>query len=246
MKKHIVKLVHGDLSLPAFFPDGTYGVVKSVNSRDLINIDVRGMVVNTLHLINKIGKNNIKLIGGLHKLINWDRPIISDSGGFQVFSMIKENKQRGEIRNNEIIFRLEDGSKLILSPEKCIQMQFALGSDIIMCLDYCTHPDDSSEVNRKSVETTIRWAKKCKGEYNKQIKMRKYSEGRRPLIFGIIQGGSDKKLRKQCADELIKIGFDGFGFGGWPLDNDNNLIRDILQYTADLMPDNSIKYAMGW
>jgi len=245
MPNKTLKTLHGNLELPAFFPDGTYGVVKSVNSKDLEKTNVAGMVVNTFHLINKLGINNIKKVGGIHNLINYNCPMVSDSGGFQVFSLISENSKRGEIRKNEIIFREEDGSKTILSPEKCIQMQFALGTDIIMCLDYCTHPNDPDDVNEKSVETTIRWARKCKDEYNKQIKLRKYSGDNRPLIFGIIQGANDKKLRKYCAEELIKIGFDGFGFGGWPLDNQNNLIDDILKYTADLMPDSSVKYAMG-
>ena len=244
-KNKKIKLLHGYLTLPAFFPDGTYGVVKSVNSKDLEQINIAGMVTNTFHLMNKIGINNIKDLGGIHSLINFNKPMISDSGGFQVFSMINENSKRGEIRKNEIIFREEDGSKLILSPEKCIQMQFALGTDIIMCLDYCTHPSATVDINEKSVDTTIRWAKKCKDEYNKQLKMRKYTENNRPLIFGIIQGANNKNLRKYCAEELIKIGFDGFGFGGWPLDKDNKLIDDILQYTAGLMPEGAIKYAMG-
>jgi len=240
-----IKLLHGKLELPAFLPDGTYGVVKALDSRDLAETKVAGIVVNTLHLYNKLGVNNIKAQGGIHGLINYQQPIISDSGGFQVFSMIGENPKKGEIRKNEIIFREEDGSKFILTPEKCIQMQFAIGSDIIMCLDYCTHPNDSDAVNELAVETTIRWAKRCKEEYNKQIIMRKYTKDRRPLIFGIIQGGNNQQLRKYCAEELIKIGFDGFGFGGWPLDKDNNLMDDILKYTADLMPDGGVKYAMG-
>lgn len=245
MENKKIKVLSGNLELPAFFPDGTYGVVKSVNSKDLENINIAGMVTNTFHLINKLGMNNIKNIGGIHKLINFNRPMVSDSGGFQVFSLIRENPKNGEIRDNEIIFRYDDGSKLILTPEKCIQMQFALGTDIIMCLDYCTHPDDSYEINEKSVETTIKWAKRCKEEYNKQIKLRKYTSDNRPLLFGIIQGGNYKDLRKKCAEELIKLDFDGFGFGGWPLDKDNNLIDDILKYTADLMPEGTVKYAMG-
>lgn len=242
--KKTIKTMHGDLELPAFFPDGTYGIVKTLNSLDLVDTDVKGMIVNTFHLLNRFGRNNMKEVGGIHQLINWDRPIVSDSGGFQVFSMINENSSRGEIRQNEIVFRLENGEKVILTPEKCIQMQFAIGSDIIMCLDHCTHPNDSLGTQRKSVDTTIRWAKKCKDEYNKLIKNKKYKDNK-PLLFGIIQGGNDKELRKYCAEELIKIGFDGFGFGGWPLDKDNKLIDDILLYTASLMPDDGIKYAMG-
>jgi tRNA-guanine transglycosylase, queuosine-34-forming len=242
--KRTIKTMHGDLDIPAFFPDGTYGIVKSLNSNDLHSSNVDGMIVNTFHLLNKFGRNNMKDVGGLHSLINWDKPIVSDSGGFQVFSLINENSSKGEIRQNEIVFRLEDGQKVILSPEKCIQMQFAIGSDIIMCLDHCTHPNDSYEIQKSSVETTIKWARKCREEYDRLVKNKKFTNGK-PLLFGIIQGGDDKELRKYCAEELVKIGFDGFGFGGWPLDKNNNLITDILEYTASLMPDDAVKYAMG-
>jgi len=114
-----------------------------------------------------------------------------------------------------------------------------------MCLDYCTHPEDSYEINKQAVEMTIDWAKRCKSEYDKQLSIRKIPREKRPLIFAIIQGGGYRDLRKICADELINIGFDGFGFGGWPVASDGSLIDDILEYTADLMPDDKPKYAMG-
>jgi len=239
-------LIHGELVLPAFFPDGTRGVVKSVDSKDLENCQVPGLVMNTYHLLANPGPNILKEYNGLHNFINWSRPILTDSGGFQVFSLINENPKFGEIRNNEIIFRPKNTKeKTILSPEKCIQAQFAYGSDIIMCLDYCTHPNDPYEVNLKAVDTTIRWAKKCKEEYQKQLELRKKKLTKRPLLFAIIQGGDNFELRKKCADELKKIGFDGYGFGGWPLDNKGQLVTDILAYTASLMPDDTPKYAMG-
>jgi queuine tRNA-ribosyltransferase len=114
-----------------------------------------------------------------------------------------------------------------------------------MCLDYCTHPNDSRDLQEKSVETTIKWAQLCKDEYVLQVDNYKYSSSHRPLVFGIIQGGNYPDLRRKCAEELIEIGFDGFGFGGWPLDEKGNFLWDVLKLTADLMPDNTIKYAMG-
>jgi len=239
-------LPHGIINLPAFFPDGTRGVVRSVDSNDLETCGVQGIVMNAYHLMSNPGQSVVKSLGGLNKFITWDRPLLTDSGGFQVFSLIRENSKFGEIQDKQIIFK-QDGEKIIFTPEKCIKAQFDYGSDIMMCLDYCTHPNDSDEINRKSVDITIKWAKRCKDEYNNIISSSKKHENKesRPLIFGIIQGGNDKILRKECADALIALGFDGFGFGGWPLDDKNNLTYDILEYTASIMPDNLVKYAMG-
>jgi len=241
-----LKLNHGDITLPTFFPDGTYGVVRCVDSEDLQTCQVPGLVMNGFHLLSKPGVNVIKHFKGLNSFSNWDRPILTDSGGFQVFSLIQQNPKFGEVRKNKLIFRPDGGNeKVILTPEKSIQFQFSCGSDIMMCLDYCTHPEDSFEVNKLAVDITIDWAKRCKEEYDKQLIARKTPCDKRPLLFAIIQGGGYHDLRKMCADELINIGFDGFGFGGWPVSSDGNLIEDILEYTATLMPDNQVKYAMG-
>lgn len=244
--QNILYTKHGNVMLPAFFPDGTYGVVRCTDSIDLFNCGIKGLVMNSYHLLSKPGVNVLKSCGGLHKFTNWDAPILTDSGGFQVFSMIRENSKYGEIRKNEIIFRPDrDKKKIILTPEKSIQSQFSYGADIMMCLDYCTHPDDDIEVNKFSVEVTVNWAKRCKEEYEKQLKIRKLTDANRPLLFGIIQGGNFPELRRECALKLIDIGFDGFGFGGFPVDSDGNLIEDILKLTAELMPNDKPKYAMG-
>lgn len=244
--KKYLELPHGKVNLPAFFPDGTYGVVRCVDAIDLEQSNVTGLVMNSYHLLSKPGIAVLKQFGGLHSFSAWQHPILTDSGGFQVFSLIRENPKYGEVRKNEIVFR-PDGNKdkIILTPEKCIQSQFNYGSDIMMCIDYCTHPDDSYEENMFSVEVTINWAIRCRNEYEKQLKQRKIPHDKRPLLFGIIQGGSFFDLRKKCADALIELDFDGYGFGGWPVDSDGNLVEDILQYTAEIMPDEKIKYAMG-
>lgn len=242
----LLHLRHGNIKLPAFFPDGTYGVVRCIDVGDLIDCQIPGLVMNSYHLLSKPGVNILKSFGGLNTFTGWERPILTDSGGFQVFSMIRENSKYGEIRKNEIIFRPDgDKKRIILTPEKSIQSQFVYGSDIMMCLDYCTHPDDSMEINEFSVEVTIEWAKRCKIEYEKQLKSRHIDKDKRPLLFAIIQGGNFPELRKYCASELIKIGFDGFGFGGFPVDSKGNLVDDILELTAQLMPDDKPKYAMG-
>lgn len=241
-----LSLNHGEIKLPTFFPDGTYGVVRSVDGDDLLGAHIPGLVMNGFHLLSKPGVSVLKKFKGIHAFSNWDRPILTDSGGFQVFSLIRQNPKFGEIRKNELIFRPDGGNeKLILTPEKSIQFQFACGSDIMMCLDYCTSPEDSYEVSAFSVDVTIDWAARCKKEYEKQLAARKISNDKRPLLFAIIQGGIYHDLRKRCSDALAQMGFDGFGFGGWPVASDGSLIEDILAYTASLMPDDKIKYAMG-
>jgi queuine tRNA-ribosyltransferase len=231
-----LKTLSGTVKLPAFFPDATSGVVKGVDSTDLKNCKMPGIVVNTYHILRRSMVKTITDLGGIHKYMNWSGPIISDSGGFQAMSLIRANKKLGTIHKDKIIFRLEN-KKIILTPEKCIQIQLQLGSDIVMCLDDCTRPEDSLEEQEKSVERTISWARKCKAEFDKHKK--------NALIFGIIQGGNNKELRKYCAEELLKCGFDGYGFGGWPIDEKGNLVTDILKLTAKLMLDNLPKYAMG-
>ena len=275
---NVLHLNHGDAPLPAFFPDGTYGAVRCVDTADLLDCNVPGIVMNCYHLLTKPGLGVLRHFGGVRRFTGWGGPVLTDSGGFQVFSLIHENPKFGEIRKNEIIFRHENGSKLSLTPEKCIQAQFACDSDIMMCLDYCSHPDDSYETTAEAVEITIHWAERCKREYEKQLQhwidkrkrdcenecssnyKREHKLGRerenplathntaqdtRPLLFAIIQGGGYRDLRERCAEALLSIGFDGYGFGGWPLTTDMQLIEDILEYTANLMPDDAVKYAMG-
>jgi len=232
-------LPHGKVKLPAFFPDGTRGVVRCVDAADLEACKVPGLVMNTYHLMTKPGASTIKALGGLNKFAAWNNPIITDSGGFQVFSLIRENASFGEIRPNEIIFR-RDGKKTVLSPEKCIQSQLAYGCDVLMALDYCTHPNDPYARQAESVDVTMRWGKKCMDTFTKSVKK---SDERQ--LFGIIQGGNEKALRKQCADALLQMGYKGFGFGGWPLDEKGRLTEEILAYTAELVPDGMVKYAMG-
>ena len=150
-------LPHGIVKLPAFFPDGTRGVVRTVDSTDLENCGIPGLVMNAYHLMSNPGQSVVKSVGGLNKFINYSRPILTDSGGFQVFSLIRENAKFGEIQDNQIVFKSEKSSeKNIFTPEKCIRAQADYGSDIFMCLDYCTHPSDPDEINRKSVDITDR------------------------------------------------------------------------------------------
>jgi len=237
---------HGELALPVFFPDATRAVVRTVDAADLEACGVPGLVVNTLHLTQSPGVGLIKSQGGVHAFMGWDRPVITDSGGFQAMSMIRENDRYGSISDAGISFVNADAprrKKLKLSPEKCIQIQLDLGADILICLDDCPRPDaDATEV-ATSVRRTMAWAERCKQEFEIQVARRGLDPA--PLLFGVIQGGYDCDSRKRCADGLLPLGFDGYGFGGWPLNAEGGLAADTLAYTASLMPNHLPKYALG-
>ena len=232
----------GNLPLPAFFPDATHGAVRAAPLSCVYDAKLLGLEMNTYHLMNHPGAKLIKSLGGLHGFTGYSGTILTDSGGFQLYSLIRENPSYGEIREKEIIFRPDQGKeKLTYTPEKCIQAQMQFGSDIMMALDLCTDPSDPDDVQRKSVELTVRWGERCREEYDKLTKRME----QKPLLFGIVQGGANRELRMECGRRLEEIGFDGYGFGGWPLTPDGKLWEDVLQMAADAMPDGKIKYAMG-
>lgn len=227
------------LNLPMFFPDATNAKIRAVSNSQLKQIKVDGVVVNAYHLLREKLISRIAKKGGIHKFMNFSRPIISDSGGFQVMSLIHNHPELGRILEDGAEFNL-DNKKIMLTPEKCIQLQMKIDSDIVMCLDDCTKPEASFKEQEKSVARTISWAGRCKNEFIRLTRNKK----NRPMLFAIVQGGESKKLRSICARELIKIGFDGYSFGGWPM-RDGKLLTGILKYVADLMPKDKPKYAMG-
>jgi len=244
-KENLLHLPSGDLRMPVFLPDATYGFVKSMTCRDLTDCGIEGLVMNVFHLMRKPGSSVIKRAGGVHRFYNWPRPVITDSGGFQVYSMIRENPKYGTITGKGIIFYPDKNSgKINLTPEKSIRLQLSYGADIVICLDDCTHVSHNDEINRASVERTIKWAGKCKKEYDNYLKQKK-REDRKPLIFAVIQGGNDYGLRKICAEALLEIGFHGYGFGGYPLDEKGEFLTDIVQYTRSLVPEDFPMFALG-
>lgn len=235
----------GSLPLPAFLPDATRAAVRCVDAGDLRAVGVPGVVVNTFHLMRRPGVRTIQRCGGIHRFMDWDGPVVSDSGGFQVYSLIRQNPDYGTIRPNEVIFREPDtGEKWRLSPERCIQLQFQLGSDVLFCLDDCTHADDPPEEQEASVERTVRWARRSKEAFERECAQRP-GDRPRPLLFAVVQGGARDDLRRRCAEALVEIGFDGYGFGGWPMDNDGNLLLDPVKQVANLLPANAPKHALG-
>lgn len=234
------------LPLPAFLPDATSGYVRAVDSRDLEGVKIDALVMNTFHLMQKPGSSTIQAFNGLHHFADWHGVIITDSGGFQAYSLIHQSSNFGTLTDRGIIFRPEGKNrKFILSPEKSIQLQISYDSDVVICLDDCTHVDATREEQVLSVNCTLDWAKRCKGEYLHQLEQRQVEDSKRPLIFGVIQGGGYPDLRRQCAEGLLEIGFDGYGYGGWPLDAEGNLLTEMVALTRELVPDQYPMHALG-
>lgn len=224
---------HGEIETPIFMPVGTQATVKAMTPEELKEINSQIILSNTYHLYMRPGHELIDKAGGLHSFMNWDKPILTDSGGFQVFSL-------GDLRNiteEGVEFRSHlDGSKHFLSPEKAIEIENALGADIIMVFDECAPYPADREYVKNSLERTTRWAKRCKDAHQK--------EGTQAL-FGIIQGGMYKDLREQSAKEIIDLDFPGYAVGGLSVGEPKPLMYEVLDYTTPLMPKNKPRYLMG-
>jgi queuine tRNA-ribosyltransferase len=241
-----VTTAHGSFNTPVFLPDATRGYVKQLSLDDLEESRVGPMVVNTFHLYLQPNMKIIKKAGGIHKFMSYDKQLLSDSGGFQVYSLIHENPKMGKIEEDKVIFKSPiDGSEHEFTPKKSIGIQFDLATDMIVCLDDCPPNDQSEEKIKASVRRTVHWAKKCRAEYEREIKRRKLPESRKPLIFSVIQGGQFEDLREKCSKELVSIGFDGYGFGARPIDSEGKFLSRILRFTADQIPARSIRFALG-
>ena len=203
-KARLAKLntLHGTLRLPNFMPIATQGAVKNLTPDELKKIGVEIILSNTYHLFLRPGIAVIKKAGGLHKFMNWKGPILTDSGGYQIFSLSSKRKilEKGVEFSSEI-----NGQKFFLTPEKAIEIQEGLGSDIAMVLDICPAGKESYQEIKKAVETTTAWAKRAK----------KVKKGNRQLLFGIIQGGIFPELRKKSAEEITRLNFDGYALGGF-------------------------------
>lgn len=242
----------GALKTPFFMPDATRGFVKFLSNDDLRESGAYPLVVNTYHLYLRPGMETIKKAGGIHKFMNYKYPLLSDSGGYQVFSLIHKNPNMGKITDKEVIFRSPiDGSKHKISPEKSIQIQFDLEVDMMVCLDDPPPNNYSKEKIKKAVERTIVWAERCLIEYEKQLQKRSVGEDERPLIFCVVQGGEFVDLRKQCVNGLKEVAkkvgrkWDGYGFGARHIDDNGKFMENILRKTANFIPKNSIKFALG-
>ena len=234
------------IPLPAFLPDATFGYVRTLTAQDLHAVGVQAVMMNAFHLMQKPGSSVVSALGGLHRMSGWDGVIMTDSGGFQAYSLIWQNSRYGSIGDNGIIFHPEGSDRrILLTPEKSIQLQMSYGADILICLDDCTHASASYQEQKAAVERTVSWAARAKREFKRQVETRQMDEANLPLLFAVIQGGAEQDLRQACAEALLEIGFDGFGFGGWPLDENSQLLTDILQFTRSVVPEAFQIHALG-
>jgi len=241
-----LQLPHGRLKFPIFLPDGTRGVVRAVSASDMAALGTQALLMNTFHLMLKPGASTVGSLGGLHQMSGWQGPILTDSGGFQAYSLIRENPKHGSITNKGILFRqTETKRKYQLTPEKTIQLQIGFGADVVICLDDCTHVDDDPATQADAVDRTIAWAARCRTEFDRLVDERGLETHQRPKLFAVVQGGGVREQRQRCAEALLEIGFDGYGYGGWPLDADYNLLEDMLAYLRELIPAEYPLHALG-
>jgi queuine tRNA-ribosyltransferase len=224
---------HGSIETPVFMPVGTQATVKAMSPEELKEIGAEIILSNTYHLFLRPGHDVVREAGGLHAFMNWDRSILTDSGGFQVFSLSSLRK----ITEEGVEFRSHlSGEKLFLSPEKAIEVENALGADIIMAFDECPPYPATREYLKESLERTTRWARRCKEAHR-----RPYDQA----LFGIVQGGMERDLRRQSAEELIALDFPGYAVGGLSVGEPKPLMYEVLEFTTPLLPQEKPRYLMG-
>jgi queuine tRNA-ribosyltransferase len=240
-KARLGKLVteHGEIETPVFMPVGTHATIKGLYPKDVLEAGAQIMLSNTYHLFLRPGMEVIRKAGGLHKFISWNKPILTDSGGYQVFSLalLRKLSDKGVEFQSHI-----DGFKHFLTPENVVDIQVDLGSDIMMPLDECVHYPCVKDQAEVAMKRTISWARRSRKH------MLEHKEGgptKRQLLFGIVQGATYNDLRQECAKELIDIDFDGYAVGGVSVGEPSELIYNILDFSAGLLPEDKPRYAMG-
>lgn len=231
----VLTTAHGSVETPAFMPVGTLATVKSLSPEELWDNGVRIIIGNTYHLYLRPGCEVINRFSGLHRFMHWDGPIVTDSGGFQVFSLAKLS----QITEDGITFQSHvDGSKHLLTPEKAVEIQICLNSDIAMCLDDCIQHPASFDETKKALELTTRWAARCKKAWEANSQ-------KDNALFCVIQGGMFKELRTMSADALVAIGFSGYAIGGLSVGEPKDMMLEIADFTLPKLPDAKLKYVMG-
>lgn len=233
-RRGIIHTPHGDIQTPIFMPVGTQATVKSMTPEELKQeVEAQIILSNTYHLYLRPGHELVKEAGGLHKFMNWDKPILTDCGGFQVFSL----SDLRTITEEGVEFKSHlDGSKHFFSPEKVIEIENALGADIIMSFDECVGYPATYEYTKNSMERTTRWAIRCKEAHKDTVK-----QG----LFGIVQGGMYKDLREKSAKDLVDLDFQGYAVGGLSVGEPKDLMCDVLEYTTKFLPKDKPRYLMG-
>ncbi len=233
-----LRTAHGEIATPIFMPVGTQGAVKAMDHQTLRALDVPIILANTYHMYLRPGTETLKAMGGLHKFSTWDRPILTDSGGFQVFSL----KDLRKMREEGVVFQSHlDGSRHLFTPENVVDTQRAIGSDIFMVLDECTPYPASYTEARTSMELTLRWAKRGLDHHRSTP----FLYGHHQLQFGIGQGSIYQDLRAQCMDELVAMDFDGYAIGGLSVGEPAEHMYEITGLSTERMPIEKARYLMG-
>ena len=233
---------HGQVETPVFMPVGTHGAVKGVPQDVLEELGAQIILGNTYHLYLRPGHELVRSLGGLHKFSAWERAILTDSGGFQVFSLSKLRK----INEEGVTFRSHlDGSSHVFTPERSIEIQIALGGDIIMAFDECTeHPADEVRT-RESMELTLRWARRCKDYFEAHKRETPWQASGQQALFGIVQGGMYANLRRESAERTLEIGFDGYAVGGLSVGESREKTGEMIARTLEVLPKDRPRYVMG-
>ena len=264
----LLHTAHGVIETPAFMPVGTSASVKGMTQDDLERLGVQVLLANTYHLYLRPGHETVQAAGGLHRFMAWPHPILTDSGGFQVMSL----KGLSRVTEDGVEFRSHlDGSSHFLSPERAVEIQWALGADIIMALDECVEYPSSYETTRRATQLTGRWARRAKEHYQRardsgfggrdsenagppsgvERSQQEASprtpdpEPRIPALFGIVQGGIDRALRRESAEQILDNGFEGYALGGLSVGEPKGETYDVTEYTAELLPWDRPRYLMG-
>jgi queuine tRNA-ribosyltransferase len=228
----VLSTPHGEVETPVFMPVGTQATVKTLTPADLESLGAGIILSNAYHLYLRPGHELIKRFGGLHGFMAWDRAILTDSGGFQVFS----HGQLRKITEEGVKFQSHlDGSYHFITPEDSIDIQEALGADVIMCFDECPAYPATYDYIKQSMEMTLRWARRCKDRKSREDQ----------ALFGIIQGGMHEELRLECLDGLLEIGFDGYAIGGLSVGESKKAMYEVTDFTAAKMPEDMPRYLMG-
>ena len=228
----VIHTPHGDVYTPMFMPVGTLATVKYISPEELYEIGSQVILSNTYHCWLRPGEDVVNNAGGLHKFMNYKRPMLTDSGGFQVFSLSDNRK----ISEEGVKFKSHlDGSSLFLSPEKSIEIQNKLGADIIMSFDECPPYPATHEYMKKSVERTLRWAKRGQDAHNNEMQ----------ALFGICQGGEFEDLRKYSTEQTVAMDFDGYSIGGTALGESKEVMHKMIEYTVKYLPKDKPRYLMG-
>ena len=224
-------LPHGEVSTPVFMPVGTNATVKAIWNEDLEELNSEIILGNAFHLYLRPGLDVMNKFGGLHNFMRWDRPILTDSGGFQVFSIRNKKVEDDGVKIKSPL----DGREIYMTPELSMEIQMTLGSDIAMAFDECVDPGKDENYVKKSIEKTFNWARRCK-EYNNK---------KDQSLFGIIQGGFSRKLRKKSAEQIISLDFEGYAIGGLSVGESFPITKRILDSVMEYPPENKPRYIMG-